>query len=216
MNLAKARELQIRLSEQVVSSGDPNPEEIGYVAGVDSSISRDKKNMIGSVALFAMPNIELICTKNCITPVVFPYIPGYLSFRELPVMLEVMELLPYKPDLIIVDGHGTAHPRRFGIASHLGVVTGYTTIGCAKKKLTGTCDPPGREKGSTAECLDDGDRIGTVVRTRENVSPVWVSTGHRISQSASVKWILRTTTKYRLPEPIRAAHQAATMYRKQV
>jgi len=213
-DIEEAKNLQLKLAGEVVQSGNPLPDRICTIAGVDASISRDNKSMIGSVVLFNWPKFELLSIMNCTEPVFFPYIPEYLSFRELPVILSALDKLTVTPDLIIVDGHGTAHPRRIGIASHLGVVTGLVTIGCAKRRLTGSCEEIGTEKGEFAHCIDRGDRIGSVVRTRNNVSPVWVSAGHLIDQDAAVHWVLRTVTKYRLPEPIRAAHQAASRFRK--
>ncbi|MBD3166452.1 deoxyribonuclease V [bacterium] len=211
----EAIERQKELAGDVSLQPTATPNAVRHIAGVDASITRDQKQMIGTVVVFALPDLVEIDSSHTMQPVVFPYIPGLLSFRELPVVLEALRQLETEPDLLLVDGQGIAHPRRFGIASHLGVVSGLPTIGCAKSRLTGTCDEPGMAKGEWTMCMDGSERIGSLVRTRSGVKPVWVSPGHRVSHEQAVDWILRTATRYRLPDPIRAAHQLASSVRKQ-
>jgi len=141
--------------------------------------------------------------------VTFPYVPGLLSFREIPVITPAFERLHSVPDLVVVDGQGYAHPRRFGLASHLGVLLGLPTIGCAKSRLIGRYAPPGSERGATSPLLDRGEMIGCVVRTRTGVSPLFISVGHLIGLDEAVEWILKLTKGLRQPEPTRLAHLAA-------
>lgn len=216
MDIRQARRIQLELADRVTDRGEVPVESVRLVAGVDCSTSMDRSSMIGSVTLLSFPDLEVVHVENAILPVDFPYIPGYLSFREIPVILQAIRDLPLIPDLVVVDGHGRSHPRRLGIASHLGIVTGLVTIGCAKNRLVGKCEEPGPEKGCWNWCTDKGEKIGAVVRTRKNVKPVWISTGHRIECREAVRWILRMTTRYRLPEPIRAAHRAAGEHRRRL
>jgi deoxyribonuclease V len=135
----------------------------------------------------------------------FPYIPGLLSFREAPVILKALGQLPQPPDLIFIDGQGIAHPRRLGIASHIGVLTGLPTIGVAKSVLCGQYKDPGFKKGQMEPLVHKGEKIGTALRSRDNVKPLFISPGHKISHESAAKLVLRCLTKYRLPEPTRIA-----------
>nr|NIR58182.1 endonuclease V [Gammaproteobacteria bacterium] len=144
----------------------------------------------------------------------FPYVPGYLSFREVPPLLRAFERLGEAPDLLVVDGHGRAHPRRFGIACHLGVLLDLPTVGCAKSRLVGTYREPGPRRGSATRLLDGGEVIGSVLRTRDGVKPVYVSVGHRITLEEARRQLLRQSRGVRLPEPIRAAHAEVNRLRR--
>lgn len=135
----------------------------------------------------------------------FPYVPGLLSFREIPVLLKLLRRLRSDPQGILCDGQGIAHPRRFGLAAHLGVVVGSPTVGCAKSRLCGTHDDPGATRGAHAPLLDGGERIGSVLRTQDNVRPLFVSPGHLVDHASSRRWVLAAGTRYRLPEPTRRA-----------
>jgi deoxyribonuclease V len=143
-------------------------------------------------------------------PTAFPYVPGLLSFRELPAVLAAIEQLRILPDLYLCDGQGLAHPRRFGLACHLGVLLDAPTIGVAKTRLIGTHAPPPAEKGGWTPLEDGGEVIGAVLRTRSGVKPVYVSIGHRVSLATSVRLTLACTSRYRLPETIRQAHRLAS------
>jgi deoxyribonuclease V len=141
---------------------------------------------------------------------VFPYVPGYLSFRELPAVLKALEQLKTIPDMFLCDGQGIAHPRRFGIACHLGVLTDIPSIGVAKSRLVGTYQEPGPNKGDQSNLYDDDEQIGVVLRTRNHVKPLFISPGHRISMSSATQWVLNCITRYRLPETTRMAHKLAS------
>ncbi len=143
----------------------------------------------------------------------FPYIPGLLSFREAPVCLEAVAKLKQRPDLFMIDGQGVAHPRRLGLASHLGLFLDRPTIGCAKTRLIGTYEEPGRERGAHGLLRDDDDTIGAVVRTRSRVKPVFVSVGHKCTLEDAIRITLSCATRYRIPEPTRLAHQAVSTLR---
>jgi deoxyribonuclease V len=144
----------------------------------------------------------------------FPYVPGYLSFREGPVLEQAFRKLRTRPDLVLFDGQGIAHPRRFGLASHLGVRWDLPSVGCAKSRLTGSAEPPGPRKGDWTPLRDDGEIVGSVVRTRTGVKPVWVSPGHRIDHAGAREAVLAATTRYRLPEPTRRAHGEVNAVRR--
>jgi deoxyribonuclease V len=145
----------------------------------------------------------------------FPYVPGYLSFREVPPLLAAFEGLERPPDLVLVDGHGRAHPRRFGIACHLGVLLDLPTVGCAKSRLVGAHREPGPRRGATTRLVDGDEVIGVVLRTRPGAKPVYVSVGHRVSLSRARSLVLRLAPRYRLPEPIRAAHAEVNRLRRE-
>jgi deoxyribonuclease V len=155
------------------------------------------------------PDLEWLTGAVAESPVRFPYVPGLLSFREIPALLAAIEQLDVLPDVILCDGHGIAHPRRFGLACHLGLWLGQPTVGCAKSLLYGQHADPALERGSVASLVGGEQGIGAVVRTRTNVKPVYVSVGHLISLSDAVEIVLNCASRYRLPEPLRAAHRMA-------
>ncbi len=202
----EAMELQERLRDQVVAEGDPLPEE-GLVAGADCSTKRGSGKGLGAIVVLSYPHLEVVETSTYEGNVFMPYIPGLLSFRELPLLLGAFEKLKTRPHVIIVDGNGIAHPRGLGIASHLGITIQTPTIGCAKSRLLGTHDEPGLKRGSRVVWHHRRETLGVVVRTRDKVKPVYVSVGHMVSLRAAVRIVLKCTTKYRLPEPIRHAHR---------
>jgi deoxyribonuclease V len=184
---------------------------VEYVAGVDISVGPRGSNA-GRAAVVVLEWPELRAVEQAIerAEVRFPYIPGLLSFRELPLILPAFERLDIRPDLVIVDGQGIAHPRRFGIAAHLGVLLDLPAIGCAKSRLSGLPRGPlGLEKGARVPLYDRDECVGFEVRSRSGVKPLYISPGHRIGMEAAVDWVLRLTAGYRLPEPTRLAHQAA-------
>ena len=178
------------------------PETVG---GVDASIQGN--DVRGAAAILRRHNLELILSATSTAPLTFPYIPGLLSFRELPAILKALEALPTLPDVILCDAHGKAHPRRLGLASHLGVLLDHPTVGCAKSRLIGTHPPLSPERGAWVPLVDGNEVIGAVVRTRSNVRPVYVSVGHRITLMEAVNLVLDTTSRYRIPEPLRIAHK---------
>ncbi len=199
--LSEGRLLQERLRRRVITE-----DKLGVVqrvAGVDAHYSVD--SVWAAIAVMTFPDLVLVESALIHCPLVFPYVPGLLSFREAPAILEVLHWLSKKPDLLLVDGQGLAHPRRFGLACHLGVLGDVPTIGVAKSRLTGTYQEPDIERGAWSELVDRGETIGAVLRTCGAVRPVFVSVGHRISLKTAIDFVLRSTGHFRLPEPIRAA-----------
>lgn len=180
------------------------------VAGID--IGFEARNTVTRAAVVVLRLDDLSFVEGCIArrPTGFPYVPGLLSFRELPAALVALEGLSALPDLLVCDGQGYAHPRRFGIACHVGVYTGLPAIGVAKSRLTGTHEPPGDARGDWQPLLDRGETIGAVLRTRPGVHPVYVSPGHRVGFDSARALALRLVTRYRLPETTRWAHRLAS------
>ncbi|MEN6384366.1 MAG: deoxyribonuclease V [Phycisphaerales bacterium] len=190
--------------------------KINTVAGLDCSFSKDKKNIIACIIVLSAENFEIIEASYCVQKVSFPYIPGLLSFREAPACLAAAEKLKITPDCVIVDGQGIAHPRRFGVACHLGLFLDIPTIGCAKSRLIGEFENPGARKGARSEMIDKDEIIGSVVRTRDNVKPVFVSVGHKCRLEDAIRIVLECCQKYRIPEPSRLAHQMVTKLKMKI
>ena len=199
--------IQKRLAAQVVREDEPI--DVRRVAGVDISVDRARGVGTGAVVVLSYPGLEIAEVAVAQAPLTFPYVPGLLSFREVPVLRAAFERISGAIDLLLVDGQGLAHPRRFGLACHLGLLLDMPTIGCAKSRLLGEHDAPDEAAGSRADLLDRGELIGGVLRTRTGVKPLFVSLGHRIGLAAAEEWVLRCCSGYRLPEPTRLAHQAA-------
>ncbi|MEJ5308402.1 MAG: deoxyribonuclease V [Anaerolineae bacterium] len=208
---AAAIALQRELAAKVIRKTAFGP--VTTIAGVDASY-RDGIARAAVVA-FSFPGLDMLDYVTAERPVDYPYVPGLLSFREAPAVLDALEKLPLTPDLLIFDGHGIAHPRRLGIASHVGLLVDKPSIGCAKSRLVGRYEEPGRERGNYTYLHDAGtagegnDIIGAVVRTRTGVKPVFVSIGHRISLDAAIDVVLVCGRGYRLPEPTRLADRIA-------
>lgn len=181
----------------------------GLVAGVDAAFPDRGRTTRASAVLMRFPELELVEEVVHEQPTELPYIPGLLSFRELPAILTALQRLPTPPDLVLCDGQGRAHPRRFGIACHLGVTTGLATIGVGKSRLCGQHEEPAPEKGSAVDLVDGDEVIGRVLRSRDRVRPLYVSIGHRISLETAVDLVLACTPRYRLPEPVRRADRLA-------
>lgn len=197
--------LQRELASRVVLK-NRLPEKVRLVAGVDVSYEKHGDRFYAGVVVLTFPDLEPVEEQTAIATVSFPYIPGLLSFRELPVLLAAFRKLEVQPDLVLVDGQGIAHPRRFGLACHLGLWLDLPTIGCAKSRLVGEGEEPGIEAGSH-EPLVDGDKvIGALLRTRTGVRPMYISPGHGVDMALAVDWALRCCRGYRLPEPTRQAH----------
>jgi deoxyribonuclease V len=179
----------------------------GIIAGLDCAFSKDGKRIFAAAIVIDLSDFSIIETTIASRKVDFPYIPGLLSFREAPACIDAIEKLKTRPDVFIVDGQGIAHPRRLGIASHIGLLIDKPTIGCAKSRLIGTFKEPGSRKGSRNPLMDSGEEIGAVLRTRTDVKPVYVSVGHKCTLDDAIGIVLGCTTKYRLPEPSRLSHQ---------
>lgn len=208
LTAAEAIGIQEKLRHQVIQQDQLGP--INQVAGVDVGFEAEGTITRAAVVVLAFPELTLLETAVAHQPTQMPYIPGLLSFRELPAVLEALAQLKRSPDLFLCDGHGIAHPRRLGIASHLGVLIDKPTIGVGKSRLVGTHKPVGPEKGSFQPLMHRGEQIGVVLRTRTNVRPLYISIGHRISLETAVAYVLRCTPKYRLPETTRQAHKLAS------
>lgn len=202
----EARRLQNEFRLQVVQTDQF--ETIETVAGVDIGLKDDRA--LASVVVLNLSDLQVIDGVVAESRVTFPYIPGYLSFREIPPLLVAFAHLQTEPDLVIVDGQGIAHPRRFGLASHLGLVLNIPTIGCAKSRLCGQYEEPDSDKGAYTYLYDKDETIGLALRTRTNVSVVYVSVGHKISLDSARKLTISCCKGYRLPETTRYAHKAAT------
>lgn len=200
----EAFQIQKDLRERVVLEN--SFEEIGLIAGADVAFSEKEKKVFAAVVLLNFQTMELVERASALGSLTFPYIPGLLSFREGPALLEAFRNLRNCPDLIIFDGQGIAHPRGLGLASHMGVLLGTPSIGCAKSKLIGDYQEPGPRRGMSSDLLMGKELVGVVLRTKDNVKPVFVSPGHLIDISTSVEIVLRCCRRYRLPEPTRLAH----------
>jgi deoxyribonuclease V len=207
IELGETRELQRMLSNNVIRKRqNTTPRKI---AGIDVSVTRFSKSGRSAIVVLRWPSLEIEEISIAEGTINFPYIPGLLSFREAPLIIQAWERLARQPDLILVDGQGIAHPRRLGIASHLGLLFNVISIGCAKSRLIGTYEPPGDEPGVSSLLYDDSEIVGAVVRTRRSVKPVFVSIGHKIDLQDSISWVLNCCQGFRLPAPIRLAHLAA-------
>jgi deoxyribonuclease V len=200
----EAIEVQKRLRTMVRLQ--PLARPAGTIAGADISFNKYSETVYAGIVVLRLPDLRIIESVGVRSVARFPYVPGLLSFREAPSLLEAWEKLKTKPDVLMLDGQGIAHPRRFGIACHVGVVLGWPTIGCAKSILVGRYGELGVEAGSRAPLVDKGEQVGVALRTKNKVSPVYVSPGHLIDLDSAVDLVLRSTTKYRVPEPTRQAH----------
>lgn len=205
---AQARAIQLEGRTRVVAQDRLG--EVRRVAGVDVGFEEGGAVTRAAVAVLGLPTLALIESAVVRRPTGFPYVPGLLSFREVPAVLEALARLAEPPDLLLCDGQGLAHPRRFGLACHLGVLADLPSIGVAKSRLIGTHDSLPEPRGAWVPLLDDGEMIGAVLRTRCGVAPLYVSIGHRISLPTAIRWVLACTTRYRLPETTRQAHRLAS------
>ena len=203
-----ARAIQERLGP-MVSRQNGLPTKVHYVAGLDVSPPDGLGRVRGAVVVLDYPGLEVVEVSVAQQIPPFPYVPGLLSFRESPVFLEALRRLKTTPDIIIADAQGYAHPRRFGLACHIGLIADVPTVGCAKSILVGKHGDTGQERGSCAELVLNGEVIGMAVRTRPNVRPVYVSVGHKVDLPSAVEWVMACCTGYRLPQPTRLAHFAA-------
>jgi deoxyribonuclease V len=215
LSYSRARDVQADLACKVEFTRLKKSPKL--IAGIDCAFSKDGERILAVVVVLRPPHFELVETVSASRKVTFPYIPGLLSFREAPVCIAAVEKLQNQPDVFIIDGQGIAHPRRLGLAAHLGLFLDQPTIGCAKSRLSGTYEEPPLEKGAYSLLKDEKGKqnsqseiIGAVVRTRTNVKPVFVSVGHKCLLKDAVRVVLDCSVKYRLPEPTRLAHQAVS------
>jgi len=204
----QAKEIQELFRYQIVREDKIG--KVRYVAGIDLGFEAQGSTTRAVIVIMSVP--ELIIEEEILSsfPTSFPYVPGLLSFREIPAILKAFSKLTICPDLLFCDGQGIAHPRRFGLASHLGLICNVPSIGVAKSRLIGMHDQVGQSRGDWQPLKDDDEIIGSVLRTRTGVKPLYISPGHRISVETSNNLVLGCTTEYRLPEPIRRAHYLAS------
>lgn len=188
--------------------------KIQYVAGVDASYSKRAQNVWAGAVVMAYPDLEVVDQAWVAGTARFPYIPGLLSFRELPLLLQVLRRIRIHPHIILCDGQGIAHPRRMGLASHLGLLTETPTIGCAKTRLVGTFHEVGYHRGAYSFLRCKGETLGAVLRTREGTKPLFISPGHATTLEESIGITLSCTRRYRQPEPLRKAHLLANRQRQ--
>ncbi|ROR34618.1 deoxyribonuclease V [Inmirania thermothiophila] len=205
---AEAAAIQRALAPRVVR--EDRLGEIRLVAGIDVGFEAAGGVTRAAVAVLSWPGLEPVDQALARRPTTFPYVPGLLSFREIPAVLEAMAALRQWPHLVLCDGQGLAHPRRFGLACHLGLVLDLPAIGVAKSRLVGTHGPLPPRRGAWVPLTEGEEVIGAVVRTRDGVRPLYVSIGHRISLASAVDWVLRCAPRYRLPETTRQAHRLAS------
>lgn len=208
----EAIRLQTQLAPQVITDQRLPVEAVQLVAGVDVSVKDNLSR--AAVVVLRFPALDVVETVTAQRPTTFPYVPGLLSFREGAVILDALRQLQATPDVFIFDGQGIIHPRRIGIASHIGLFIDAPTVGCGKSRLIGQHGPVLAHKGGYAPLVDRGQTVGVVLRTRDNVRPVYVSAGHRVTLDDARALVLACTTRYRLPEPTRAAHNAAALGRR--
>ncbi|MBI4340232.1 MAG: deoxyribonuclease V [Chloroflexi bacterium] len=208
VSVQEARAIQVRLAGQVSQASDAASSP-RFVAGADLSPPDGEGVVSAAVVVLRLPDLAVAEVRVAQGVPAFPYIPGLLSFREAPLVLSALERLATQPDLLLADGQGLAHPRRFGLACHLGLLADLPTIGCAKSVLVGRHGPLGSERGAWVSLEHQGEVVGAAVRTRAGVRPLYVSVGHRIDLATAVRWALACCTRYRMPEPTRLAHLAA-------
>jgi len=208
-------EIQKTLRDQLSLKDSLDLKRLRWIGGADVSYVPGEDAHYGAVVVLSFPELELVEEKWVKGKVSFPYIPGLLSFRETPILLRAFSLIKRRPQVMIFDGHGIAHPRGFGFASHGGLLLGLPSVGCAKTRLVGEYGEPEKERGSWAWLEYKGKRVGTVVRTRAGVKPVFVSPGNRVSFRTATRLVLAACRGYRLPEPIRFAHQLVNRVRRE-
>jgi deoxyribonuclease V len=209
---AEARRLQGDLAPRVGAGPPLDLGGVRCVAGADVSTEGDRA--YATVAVLDFPGLSVVEVQGFEAPLQFPYVPGLLSFREMPSIVGALEKVETAVDAVILDAQGLAHPRRMGLASHVGLLLDVPTVGCAKSVLVGKFEEPGPEKGSATDLVHRGEVVGRAVRTRERVSPVYVSVGSGIDLDSAVELVLSCSTRYRLPEPTRQAHNAANRLRR--
>ena len=205
INETEALKLQRTLAARVVT--EDSVDKIELVAGVDVAYTTNSDKLTAAVVIINAATLDVIETVTVTDTARFPYIPGLFSFRELPSLTKAFAKLKHRPDLVVCDGQGYAHPRRFGLACHLGVLFDIPTIGCGKTKLIGDASMPETTRGSFAPLIDRCEVIGHVLRTQTDINPIYVSVGHRVSLATACQWVLKLSPNYRLPETTRQADQ---------
>lgn len=208
VSTTEARAIQQRLRTELVTSDAIGT--VNYVAGVDVGFDKHRKLTRAAVSVLSFPDLTPVEDSVVCVATRFPYVPGLLSFREIPAIVEALQALRQLPEVMLCDGQGYAHPRRFGLACHLGVITGLPTIGVAKSRLLGDHAEPPQRRGAWVPLTDGNEVVGAVLRTRIDVKPLYVSIGHRLSLASACAYTMRCTTRYRLPETTRRADRLAS------
>jgi deoxyribonuclease V len=210
----QARALQIELAGQISRQPVLSLRNLKFIGGADVSYETRARDGYAAIVVCTYPNLDVVEIASARGTIEFPYIPGLLSFREIPLLREAWFRLRQKPEILICDGQGIAHPRRIGLASHLGLELGVCTVGCGKSRLIGDYRVPGLDRGDRSDLTDEGETIGKVLRTRTGVKPLFISIGHQVSLDQSVRLILNLCKGYRQPEPIRLAHREVNRLRR--
>jgi deoxyribonuclease V len=210
---AQAVELQKQLREQICI--EPLAKPVQTIAGADISFNKYEDTVYAGIIVLSFPELQEVAKATVVSKTTFPYIPGLLSFREIPSLLKAWNLLTIKPDVMVLDGQGIAHPRRLGIATHFGLVTDTPALGCAKSLLIGKYEPLPQEAGSASLLYDQNEVIGAALRTKFKVNPVFISPGHKIDLEQSIALMKRCNSGYRIPEPTRKAHLLVNQIRTQ-
>lgn len=208
----EAIEIQNKLRQKVRI--EPLQQNIKYIAGADISFNRGENTVYATIVVLRLSNLQEVERSMLVGTIDFPYIPGLLSFREVPLLWEAWQQLKQKPDVLVLDGHGIIHNRRFGIASHFGLLIDKPTIGCAKKMFVGTHKDLSEEAGSMVGIYEENELLGAAFRSRTKVKPIYISVGHRMTLPDALRIMQQCTTKYRLPEPTRQAHLIANQMRR--
>ncbi|MCB0581563.1 MAG: deoxyribonuclease V [Phaeodactylibacter sp.] len=208
----EAVNLQRQLREKISLSPFAGP--IRHIGGADLSYNKGSDEFYAGIVVLDYESMETVAHSTVIRRSPFPYIPGLLSFREIPSLMEAWERLPFQPEVIAFDGHGIAHPRRMGIAAHFGLLADKPTIGCAKKRLTGKYEEPPRRRGAYTPILDGEETLGFALCTKDGIKPVFVSPGHRMGLEQSREVMLHCARGYKIPEPTRQAHLLVNRLRR--
>jgi deoxyribonuclease V len=213
MSIPEGQKLQERLADSVRLC--PLPKKIRFVAGADMSFRKEEDLFFAGVVVLRFPSLDVVEEVSAVRRTAFPYVPGMLSFREGPVLLDAFSRLKTEPDVVLFDGQGIAHPRRLGLASHLGLWLDLPSVGCAKSVLVGKHEPPGEKRGEMAPLLHREERVGVALRTRAGVKPMFISPGHLADFESSVEFVLRCCRGFRLPEPTRLADKLVARVKKE-
>lgn len=207
-SVKEAIKIQNRLSKKIKHSKVSGPVKV--IGGCDASFSKDENTVLAAVVILSFPALEVLEIATAIRKANFPYVPGLLTFREGPALLDCFKKIKIKPQVLFFDGQGIAHPRHMGIATHMGILLDLPTVGCAKSKLFGTYKEPAPKRGSLSIIKGkENEILGAALRTKDDVRPVFVSLGHKMNLEDAVKLTLKVARKYRIPEPLRQAHQSA-------
>lgn len=213
-NLTEEEALQLQSDLATKVERQDRFDSIKYIAGVDVAYAKENEQLVAAVVILDAKTLDVIETATAADREQFPYIPGLFSFRELPPLINAFDKLKQQPDLIVCDGQGYSHPRRFGLASHLGVIFDIPTIGCGKTRLIGEHKDPDKTRGATSPLVDNGETIGNVLRIQDGIKPMYVSIGHRVSLTTACDWVLKLSPKFRLPETTRQADQLVKLLLK--